>query len=183
MQPIRFLIAAAFLWPWAALAVDVGPAIGTGAPAVHAKDSSGKAADLKSISGPKGVVLVFFRSAKWCPFCQKQLIELKDAQAPLEKLGFKLAAISYDTPEILTLFANKQGIGYQLLSDEGSVTIDAFKLRDPQYEPGSFAYGVPQPSIFVIAPDGTIKAKLAEEGFKVRPTVEAVIAAVNGLGS
>jgi peroxiredoxin len=54
-------------------------------------------------------------------------------------------------------------------------------LRDPQYKVDSFAYGVPRPAIFVISPKGVIRAKLAEEGFKVRPTVQAVLDAVDGL--
>jgi peroxiredoxin len=111
------------------------------------------------------------------------LIEFRDAQAPLEARGYKLAAISYDPPEILTQFAKRQQIGYELLSDTGSVTIDAFGLRDPQYQSGSFAYGVPCPVIFIISPKGIIKAKLAEEGFKIRPSVQSVLERVDGLGS
>ena len=52
--------------------------------------------------------------------------------------------------------------------------IDLYKLRDPQYPPGSRAYGVPRPIIFVLD-KGVIKAKLYEESFKVRPPVTAVI--------
>ncbi len=183
MKLVQIVIALATLWPASALGFDAGPATGSQIPAIHATDSAGKPADLASITGKNGVVLVFFRSAKWCPFCQKQLIELREAQTPLEARGYKLAAISYDPPEILTQFATKQQIGYTLLSDKGSVTIDAFNLRDPQYDPSSFAYGVPRPSIFVIAPNGKIKAKLAEEGHKIRPPVQAVIETVDGLGS
>ncbi len=183
MKLLKSLVMVALLCPASALAFDVGPPAGSVIPPLHATDALGKPADLASITGKKGVVLIFFRSAKWCPFCQKQLIEFRDAQAPLEARGFKLAAISYDPPEVLMQFAKKQQIGYQLLSDRGSVTIDAFGLRDPQYEPGSFAFGVPRPVIFVISPTGHIKAKLAEEGYKIRPSVQAVLDAVDGLGS
>jgi hypothetical protein len=48
---------------------------------------------------------------------------------------------------------------------------------------GSFAYGVPRSSIFIISPKGVIRAKLAEEGFKIRPSVQAVLETVGGLGS
>ena len=46
---------------------------------------------------------------------------------------------------------------------------------------GAFAYGVPRPAIFVISPTGVVKAKLAEEGYKVRPTVQAVLDSVDAL--
>jgi len=181
MKPAAMFAAIALLWPVAALAFDVGPAVGTKIPSLNATNVAGKQVKLSDISGHNGVVLLFFRSAKWCPYCQKQLIEFRDAQAPLEARGYRLAAISYDPTSVLIDFAERRQIGYQLLSDTGSVTIDAFKLRDPQYKPDSFAFGVPQPAIFVISPKGIIQAKLAEEGFKVRPSVQAVLAAVDGL--
>jgi peroxiredoxin len=161
--------------------IDIGPPVGARAPSLHATDTTGKAVDIRAISGRNGVVLLFFRSAKWCPYCQKQLLEFRDAQAPLESRGYRLAAISYDPPAVLTTFAAHHQVGYQLLSDPGSMTIDAFALRDPQYPPGSFAFGVPRPAIFVISRKGVIQAKLAEEGFKVRPSVQAVLAAVDNL--
>ncbi|MEP7211298.1 MAG: peroxiredoxin family protein [Alphaproteobacteria bacterium] len=163
----------------AAMALDVGPAVGAQIPTFHARDADAKPVEWKDVAGPKGTVLVFFRSAKWCPFCQAQLIALRDAAAPLTQRGYKLVAISYDAPEVLTDFAKRRDIPYTLLSDKGSVMIDAFKLRDPQYPADSMAFGVPQPSIFVISPQGVVQAKLAEEGYKNRPPVDTVIGAVD----
>lgn len=174
-------LAALMMWPAAALALDVGPAVGAKAPAVAARDSTGKAATLADVAGKNGAVLVFVRSAAWCPYCQAQLIALKDAQAPLAARGYSLVAISYDAPEVLAQFKDRRGLGYTLLSDENSKVIEAFKLRDPQYPPGHRAYGVPQPAIFVVSRSGVIQAKLAEEGYKSRPPVSAVIAAVDGV--
>lgn len=171
---------AALLLPTAAVALDVGPPIGSKAPAVVAVDSAGKAATLASVSGKNGTVLVFVRSAAWCPYCQAQLISLKEAQAPLAERGYSLVAISYDQPEVLAQFKARRDVGYTLLSDRGSKVIDAFKLRDPQYPPGHRAHGVPQPAIFVISRSGVVQAKLAEEGYKHRPPVSAVIGAVDG---
>lgn len=166
-----------------ALAFDVGPRVGSRAPAFSAKDAAGAPRTLRSLMGEKGLVLVFHRSARWCPYCQAQLISLRDAQAPLAQRGYKLAAISYDAPDVLRTFAKRRDIGYVLLSDEGSKTIDAFGLRDPQYKAGSMAYGVPQPAIFIISPQGVIRAKLAEEGYKTRPPLEAVLAALDQLNA
>lgn len=175
------LAALVLVWPASVFALDLGPELGTRAPPLHATDMAGRPVDIRSISGRKGVVLLFFRSAKWCPYCQKQLMDFRQAQAPLEARGYRLAAISYDPPAVLTSFAARWQVGYTLLSDPGSVTIDAFALRDPQYKQDSFAYGVPRPAIFVISRKGVIQAKLAEEGFKVRPTVDAVLAAVDSV--
>lgn len=183
MQPLISVAAiVALLAAVPALAgIDIGPAVGSTAPALSVVDAGGKPQSLKTIAANKGTVLMFFRSAKWCPYCQHQLIEFKDAAAPLAARGYRLAAVSYDAPETLSTFAAKQGIGYLLLSDAGSKTIDAFGLRDPQYPATSFAFGVPKPAIFVIDAKGVVRGKLAEEGYKVRPPVAAVLALVDSL--
>ena len=167
--------------PAAGSTIDIGPAVGAHIPPFAAVDRTGAPRDFKSLQGKKGVVLVFFRSAKWCPFCQKQLIDIKNLQAPLAERGYSLAAISYDKPSELTTFAEKQGVSYTLLSDEGSKVIDGWKLHDPQYAVGNFAYGVPKPAIFVIDAKGVVKAKLALEGYRVRPGNDDVLKALDGV--
>lgn len=181
MKLIALVVGLMLAMPAVAFAYDIGPPVGATIPTLAARDITGAPRNLASIAGKKGVVLVFFRSAKWCPFCQAQLMSLKDVAAPLAQRGYNLAAISYDPPDVLSGFAGKRGISYILLSDGGSKMIDAFGLRDPQYKEGSFAYGVPRPAIFVISPRGVIRAKLAQEGFKVRPSNTAILAAVDGL--
>jgi peroxiredoxin len=132
--------------------------------------------------GKNGVVLLFFRSADWCPYCQAQLIDVNGGVEEIAKRGYRVAGLSYDSPEILQAFTAKRHIAYTLLSDPKSEVIDLYRLRDPQYPPGSKAYGVPRPIIFVIGTDGVIRAKLYEESFKVRPPVTAVTSKLDELG-
>ena len=72
-------------------------------------------------------------------------------------------------------FAEQRGITYPLLSDEGSHTIDAYGIRDAQGE------GIPHPGTILIDSAGFIRAKLFQEGFAARHSVEALIAAAKGL--
>ena len=182
MKRFSMMLAAAVMLAVPALAYDIGPAVGSKAPAITATTAEGKAVSMQALSGQKGLVLVFFRSAKWCPFCKAQLIDLNaKAPAALATRGYKMAALSYDSPDVLAKFAAERGITYPLLSDAGSKTIDAFGLRDPQYPADSPAYGVPEPAIFIVSPKGVIRAKLAEQGYKTRPPVEAVLAAIDTL--
>ena len=160
---------------------EVGPPVGATVPALHATDLKGAPVSVGELSGKNGLVLIFFRSAKWCPYCQKQLMDMKAAPAALAQRGYKLAAISYDPIDVLAGFTEKRAIPYPLLSDAGSVTIDAWKLRDNRYKPGSFAWGVPYASIYVISPKGVLKARLAEEDYKVRPELSVLLAAIDGL--
>jgi hypothetical protein len=45
--------------------IKTGPAVGQPAPDFSALDQANPNQTLKSIAGPKGVMLVFFRSADW----------------------------------------------------------------------------------------------------------------------
>ncbi len=155
---------------------------GAKAPArFNAVDTAGKPRTLPSLTGQKGVVLVFFRSAKWCPFCQAQLKSMTALQPQLARRGYTLAAISYDSTEELAKFARTQAIGYPLLSDGKSAMIDAFGLRDPAYAKGSFAYGVPKASTYVIDRTGTVRWRTIAADYKVRDDNAAVLAAVDGI--
>jgi len=185
MRSLVFALAAAaaLVLPSAALAapIDIGPAVGTKAPALMATDAAGAPASLRDLAGPRGLVLVFVRSARWCPFCQAQLIDLRGAQEALKAKGYGLAALSYDSPEVLAQFAARRDIGYPLLSDPKSVTIDAYGIRDPQYPAGHMAHGVPQPAIFILSREGVVQAKLAEEGYRSRPPTAVVLETVSRL--
>ncbi len=161
---------------------DLGPAINAKAPDIGTPpDQTGAPRALASLMGEKGMVLFFFRSADWCPYCQAQMMDLNTVVAGIERRGYKMAGISYDSPQILKTFIERRGIGYTLLSDPKSVVIDRYKLRDPQYPPDSRAYGVPRPIIFILDKNGVIKAKLYEETYTKRPPATLVIETLDRL--
>ena len=161
-------------------AEDLGPAIGARAPDIGSPpDQTGAPRTLQSLTGQNGLVLFFFRSADWCPFCQAQMMDLNTAVAALERRGYRMAGISYDSPQILKTFIDRRQIGYTLLSDPRSEIIDRYRLRDPQYQPGNPAYGVPRPIILILDKTGTIKAKLYEETFTKRPPAALLISTID----
>ena len=64
MRPKRILALPLFaMAAWSA--VPSGPEIGKTVPEFSAPDQTGKTQTLKSIMGPKGAMLVFYRSADW----------------------------------------------------------------------------------------------------------------------
>jgi peroxiredoxin len=163
--------------PAARAADDLGPPVGSVAPAIGTPlDQTSKPRALPSLAGKNGTVLLFFRSADWCPYCQRQLMDLNAGLADIEKRGYRLAAISYDSPEILNGFTEKREIKFTLLSDPRSEVIDRWNLRDPQYKDKPKFNGVPRPIIFILDAKGVIKAKLFEETYKTRPPVAEVVA-------
>lgn len=161
---------------------ELGPAVGAKVPDIGKPlDYTGAPRTLGSLMGEKGLVLFFFRSADWCPFCQAQMMDLNTAVAQMERRGYKLAGISYDSPEIQKTFIERRKIGYTLLSDPKSEIIARYKLRDPQYPPGNFAYGVPRPIIFILDKSGVVKAKLYEDTYTKRPPAALVVETLDKL--
>lgn len=62
------VICGAVISAQSAAAVDVskiGPKVGAVAPAFSGTDQNGASQSLKTVAGPRGTMLVFFRSADW----------------------------------------------------------------------------------------------------------------------
>src|SRR3974390_990497 len=82
----------------AASAEDLGPSSGSVAPDIGTRlDQNGKPRTFADLAGQNGLILSFFRSADWCPFCQAQLIDLNGGLTEVEKRGYHIAALSYDS--------------------------------------------------------------------------------------
>ena len=163
--------------------VDFGPAIGERIDIGTLSDQTGAARDLASLTGENGLVLMFVRSADWCPFCQAQMIEINGSLAEIESRGYAMATISYDNTDILSRFTAREHIGYTMLYDEGSQIIEKYGLRETNYEEGHRAYGVPKPIVFILSTTGVIEGKLFEENFRVRPPATAVVEALDAVHS
>lgn len=157
--------------------IEAGIALRAKAPiAMPLRDSTGQPTSLAQKMGPNGMVLILVRSADWCPFCKAQLIRSNDIRSQVADKGYALASLSYDTPATLAAFAGAKGLGYMLLSDSGSAMIDSLGLRDPEYPPGNKAYGVPRPTILILAADGTVMAKYVSADYRSRPSNDDVLA-------
>ncbi|MGE3958175.1 MAG: redoxin domain-containing protein [Vicinamibacterales bacterium] len=145
-RPARLLVLLALCWlvpastgqaqgaPAARTKIDVsklGPQVGQTVPDFRLTDQNGKTWTRSSIMGPKGAMLVFYRSADWCPYCKTQLVDLQGRLETLRAQGLGVAAISYDPVPTLAEFATRRHITFPLLSDAGSATIKAFGILNP----------------------------------------------------
>ena len=74
----------------------------------------------------------------------------------LEKNGVRIAAVSYDSREILRDFRDQHGIGFSLLSDRDSAVIRSFGIFNTNIAPGLRAHGVPHPVEYLVAPGGVV---------------------------
>jgi peroxiredoxin len=156
-------------------------AVGSPLPPIDAVDQNGERQTLTSLSGEKGLVLVLSRSFDWCPYCIAQLERLVERQADFAALGFNVAAMTYDPVATLKEAEEEYGATFPLLYDEGNTHVKAMGILNTQYSPGERAYGIPYPGIFVLDAQGVIRAKLAEEDYKLRPDFSLVLEAAAGL--
>ena len=77
--------------------------------------------------------------------------------------------------------ADKRGaVGYAMLSDPQSLTIDRYGLRDPAYAKEKIN-GVPRPSVFVLDAQGRVRWAKVESDYRERPSVEEIAAALDAL--
>src|SRR3984885_15620982 len=78
---------------------DSGLQPGAKIPAFSLRDQDGNPQTLQSLSGPNGLLILFNRSADWCPFCKSQLIDLETARHNFEATGIHIPPITSDSPQ------------------------------------------------------------------------------------
>jgi peroxiredoxin len=177
----------------------LGPQVGQFVPDFRLSDQNGKVWTRASIMGSKGALLLFYRSADWCPYCKTQLVDLQSRVDQLRTQGLGVAAISYDAVPILADFATRRHITFPLLSDVGSATIKAFGILNPlpelafgadkddpqvvaelrQYVSGgrpnpSWA-GIAFPGTFILDPEGRVTARFFEDYYVERTTFSNIL--------
>ena len=108
-------------------------------------------------------------------------MQLVDVGDQFEAMGVNIAAMTYDSVEMLKSVEEDQGIEFSLLRDADITHVNALGILNEDYEPDSRAYGVPHPGIFLITPDGVIRHKFAEEGYRIRPDFDNVLEAAADL--
>jgi len=74
----------------------------------------------------------------------------------------------------------KGTINFQLLSDPDHRVIDAYGVRDPEYNGQKFE-GLPHPAVYIIDRNGRVAWAKIEPDYKKRPTDEELRAALEPL--
>jgi len=148
--------------------LDTGPAIGSQLPALQVRDQFGNRQQLANVVREKGAIIVLFRSADWCPFCKRHLLELNPEVKKFQKLGYGVVGISYDPPMILRRFSNKKKLTFALLSDQKVATFTALDVVNPEHPPGHRHYGIPYPGVIVVDTKGKVLDKYFFQGYKKR---------------
>jgi thioredoxin-dependent peroxiredoxin len=113
---------------------------GAAAPDFTLADQDGRPVTLSELRG-RNVVLYFYPKAD-TPGCTKQACGVRDHAADYEQANAVVLGISKDPVEDLRAFADKYGLPFTLLSDEGN----AVKQQ----------YGAGKRSTVIVDPDGNV---------------------------
>ena len=165
----------------------LGPAVGDALPHDLSVNSQPAYSEL---TGEKGAVIFFVRSISWCPYCKNQVINISSNAAEFEARGRSLIYISYDAAADQAQFGTSKNLNGTFVSDTNSEIIDAFGLRNTDYDEEHFAHGAPHPAIFFVSPDGVIQAKLYEEdylenrrSYQNRPALDIILETADDIGA
>ena len=93
---------------------------------------------------------------------------MEESKEEFKKKGLGVAAISYDSREILRDFARRRQITIPLLSDPESKIIRAFGILNTSIQPGQPNYGIPFPGTYLINQRGVVISKFFEEDYRSR---------------
>lgn len=108
-----------------------------------------------------------------------QLVQLQQVWPALRAEGVALFAISYDAVEVLRGFAEKHGITYPLLSDQGSHVMRRLGLLNERVQDDHAHYGIaasprhvglPYPGVFALDERGVVTRKRFHESYRERDT-------------
>jgi hypothetical protein len=102
-------------------------------------------------------------------------VELQQNLERIGKQGLGLAAISYDSVDVLKNFAGRKGITFPLLSDPDSKIVKSFGILNASVAPNSPQYGIPYPGTFVLDARGRIVSKYFLDDFRERISASDIL--------
>lgn len=89
--------------------------------------------------------------------------------------------MTYDDRSVLATFHEAQKLNYPLLQDEGLKHVNAYGVRNESYSEGDSGYGIPEPGILYVSPQGIVLLKFAVPGYRERPPLEEIYATIADL--
>jgi peroxiredoxin len=158
--------------------------LGSSLPQANLRTLEGDAITLKDAVGGQPALLVFYRGG-WCPYCNLQLQGLRLIRDKLDALGYRMIAISPDSPESMRATLDKTPIEYTLLSDSKAEAITAFGLAFrvdddtlTKYQGygidlekaagGESHHALPVPAVYLVDAEGTLQFSYVHPDYTVR---------------
>lgn len=157
--------------------------VGDLAPHFCVKNAKEEEVQLSVVMQNGPVVLSFCRGG-WCPFCNLELLALKDRLPEMKSLGATLIAISPQTQSKALKTCKKNDLNFEICIDKGNQIAHQFGIVftlnkelqslylklgiDIAEWNGDDSYELPIPATFVIDSMGVIKAAFVKEDYSRR---------------
>ena len=146
----------------------LGPQVGERVPDFNLKDQNGKSWNLQSLIGPKGLMLVFVRSADWCPYCKTQLLEMQGRVGEIRGRGLGLAESTrkrscFTKARVGSVFASL------ILNPEWALG------SDPEVQTVFRLVGIAFPGTFILDREGRVTSRFFEDFYIERNTVSGIL--------
>lgn len=174
---------------------EIGIPVGDRAPAATVRDANGDEVALADLIADGPTLVVFYRGG-WCPFCNFQIRELTTAFPKFSERGVTPVTISVDQIEEAAKTRDNYTIPFPVLSDPDLAAHRAFRVMhkaddaeveqlkgfgmDIEQSSGRDHHHFAIPSIFLIDKAGVVRWAHADLDYKVRPTIEQLLAAIDG---
>ena len=160
------------------------------APNFSAKDQNGKTVELNKLIKSGSVVIVFYRG-EWCPYCNKQLMELEDSLALITSKEASIIAVSPEKQENITKTIQKTKATYSIISDDSMKIMSAYKVAfeldeqtNEKYKKwginlsdknGNNGNNLPVPAVYIINKEGKITYRYFDVNYKNRVSVSEIL--------
>lgn len=154
------------------------PKIGNLAPAFSLLNQHGEKVSLKQFRDEKNVLVYFYPKAM-TPGCTTQACGLRDSQKELKKLDTVVFGVSPDPVPRLGKFIEKEGLNFDLLSDEDHAVAEKYGAWGLKKFMGREFMGILR-STFVIGKDGRLKHVM--DKVKTKSHHDDVIALIKEMG-
>ena len=160
------------------------------APNFTSIDQNSKTVSLKELLKKGSVVMVFYRG-EWCPYCNKQLMELEDSMSLITKKGASIIAVSPEKQENISKTIQKTKATYSVLSDDSLKIMSAYKVAfeldeqtNEKYKKwginlleknGTNGNNLPVPAVYIINKEGKISYRYFDVNYKKRVSVSEIL--------
>ncbi len=127
--------------------------VGDPAPTFTLADETGAEVSSAELYGTPTVI--FFYPAAMTPGCTAEACDFRDSYETLQDAGYRVVGISPDRPDRNAKFKAKEGLPFQLLSDEDHAVAEAFGAWGTKSLYGKKFEGLIR-STFLVGTDGTL---------------------------
>lgn len=173
------------------------PQVGAQAPDFELPAPNGDTVRLSALLRGGPVVLIFYRG-EWCPYCNLQLRTFQAHLDEFKEHGAQLVAVSPQAPDHSLSMAEKNELGFLVLSDVDANVLERYGLKyevdaelrrllesvghDVSAYNGSAGWTLPAPATFVIDRHGEVRYAHVRGDWTERAEPREVLAILAELG-